>query len=228
MHLSIDFWRTIAFSNPIYSEKRLDFLEGELMAASRSVISDSLQEIGKFADNYNVSGHLQIHEMYVLLLKLVSKKVNDAKLISRHDPVVMRETIDSFFEEHPPILNTELFEMIEWGMYDSVNLSTNTGYISGKLIKSFLENNLTHFRIDFYACSDELQCSKPQSKFFTHVLSNSKNRQVTHLGDDLFADIYGANLCGLDAIYYNNNILTEYRLNEKHSNFQRLNHHGEK
>jgi putative hydrolase of the HAD superfamily len=225
MHLSIDFWRTVAFSNPVYSQRRLDFLEMELKV-SREIISTSLKEVGKFADNYNVAGHLHISEMYVMLLVLISKKVNDETLISRHDPTFLRKTVDRLFLEYPPILNFRLFAMIDWSSYDSINLSSNTGYISGDLIKSFLENTLSEFQINFYAFSDELECSKPQAKFFNHIRSQSKNVKLTHLGDDLFADIYGANSCGIDAIYYNNNCLKEYTLNGEHSNFYRLHDNG--
>ena len=72
MHLSIDFWRTVAFSNPEYSERRLDFLESELNV-SRDTINDSLKEVGKFADNYNVVAS-SIPDMYVMLLELIFKK----------------------------------------------------------------------------------------------------------------------------------------------------------
>ena len=111
MHLSIDFWRTVAFSNPEYSERRLDFLESELNV-SRDTINDSLKEVGKFADNYNVAGHLSIPDMYVMLLELISQKVKDKELTSKHDPVFFRKTIDGLFLKYPPILNTKLFELI--------------------------------------------------------------------------------------------------------------------
>lgn len=212
MHLSIDFWRTIAFSNPEYSAKRLDFLELEL-SVSRELIDDSLKEVGKFADNHNVAGHLGISEMYRMLLELISKKVNDEVFHSKHDPDFLRETIDGLFIKYPPILNSKIFDLVNWKIYDSINLSSNTGYISGTLIKSFLENTISDFQINFYAFSDELQCSKPQPAFFNYVRTNSKDEKITHLGDDLFADIYGANLCGIDALYYNNNSLIEYKSN---------------
>ena len=221
MHLSIDFWRTVAFSNPIYSQRRLDFLELELNV-SRDIISDSIKEVGKFADNYNVARHLHISEMYAMLLGLISKKVNDETLITKNDPTFLRKTIDGLFLKYPPSLNSRLIEMIDWSIYDSINLSSNTGYISGDLIRSFLENTLSEFQINFYAFSDELECSKPQPKFFNHIRSQLKNTKITHLGDDLFADIYGANSCGIDALYFNNNSLKEYKLNGQSSNFHRL------
>lgn len=227
MHLSIDFWRTVAFSNPEYSAMRIEYLESEL-SVSKEIINDSLKEIGKFADNYNVARHLSIPDMYNMLLELISQKVKDKKLTSKHDPVFLRKTIDGLFLKHPPILNSSLFGMIDWNKYNTINLSSNTGYISGELIKSFLEYTLTDFNINFYAFSDELQCSKPQPEFFNHVRSQCKDVQVTHLGDDLFADIYGANSCGMDALYYNNNSLIEYSLNGQYSNFHRLNDNGKK
>ena len=221
MHLSIDFWRTVAFSNPEYSARRLDFLESELNV-SRDTINDSLKEVGKFTDNYNVAGHLSISDMYGMLLELISQKVKDKKLTFKHDPALLRKTIDGLFLKYPPVLNSKLFGMIDWNKYNTINLSSNTGYISGELIKSFLDNVLTDFKIDFYAFSDELECSKPQPKFFNHVRSQCSDVKVTHLGDDLFADIYGANSCGMDALYYNNNSLIEYTLNGQYSNFHRL------
>lgn len=227
MHLSIDFWRTVAFSNPEYSERRLDFLESELNV-SRETINDSLKEVGKFADNYNVAGHLSISDMYDMLLELISQKVKDKKLNSQHDPVFLRETIDGLFLKYPPILNTMLFGMIDWNNYNTINLSSNTGYISGEMIKSFLDDTLFDFKIDFYIFSDELECSKPQPKFFNHVRSQCKGVKVTHLGDDLFADIYGANSCGMDALYYNDNSLIEYTQNGRYSNFRSRNYNGKK
>lgn len=215
MHLSIDFWRTVAFSNPEYSAKRLDFLELELNV-SRKILNDSLTEVGRFADNYNVAGHVSISEMYKMLLELISKKVNDETLAFKHSPAFLRETIDHLFLKYPPILNFRLIEMIDWNCFDSINLSSNTGYISGNLIKSFVENTLSDFHIDFYAFSDELECSKPQPQFFNYVRSRSNDERITHLGDDLFADIYGANSCGIDALYYNDNRLIEYKLNGQH------------
>ena len=117
-----------------------------------------------------------------MLLELISQKVKDKELTCKLDPVFFRKTIDGLFLKYPPILNTKLFEMIDWNKYNTINLSSNTGYISGELIKSFLDNTLTHFKIDFYAFSDELECSKPQPKFFNHVRAQCKDVKVTHLG----------------------------------------------
>jgi len=200
MHLSIDFWRTVAFSNPEYSARRLDFLESELNV-SRDTINDSLKEVGKFTDNYNVAGHLSISDMYGMLLELISQKVKDKKLTFKHDPALLRKTIDGLFLKYPPVLNSKLFGMIDWNKYNTINLSSNTGYISGELIKSFLEYTLSDFNINFYAFSDELQCSKPQPEFFNHVRFKCSDGKGTHFGDALFADINGGNFCGMDELY---------------------------
>lgn len=209
MHLSIDFWRTLAFSNPEYSKRRLDFLENKL-DIEREMVKNTLTEIGRYADYYNSSGHITIDAMYQMVFAMLSKKSGSPSIMENSLVKSIRSHIDDLFLEYPPLLNQELFRLIDLNAYKTFNLSSNTGYISGSLIKTFLNDSLTELKMDFHVFSDEIGFSKPQSHFFDFLKSQVNSETITHLGDDFYADIYGANASGFNALYYNNNKLIKF------------------
>jgi len=218
MHLSLDFWRTLCFSNPEYSERRLDFLESTL-GVSREILHESLVEIGRFADYRNSSGHMTIEGMYLMLFASIENKTQKKGLMSRLSPAQARSEIDALFLQYPPIINEPLFELIAIDEYGSFNLSSNTGYIKGELIQAFLESSLDKIEFNFFVFSDEIGASKPQVDFFRAVRKRVGSRDVVHVGDDLYADVYGAVSSGIPALHYKNEQLIQYSVDEQTSNF---------
>jgi len=77
------------------------------------------------------------------------------------------------------------------------NISSNTAYIKGRTLrKVFKKYDLLDY-FDFLIFSDEINSSKPSSKFFKELERECKNLNVSknsilHIGDSFEADVKGA------------------------------------
>ena len=162
---------------------------------------------------------MTIEGMYLMLFASIENKTQKKGLMSRLSPAQARAEIDALFLQYPPIINEPLFELIAIDEYGSFNLSSNTGYIKGELIQAFLESSLDKIEFNFFVFSDEIGASKPQVDFFRAVRKRVGSRDVAHVGDDLYADVYGAVSSGIPALHYKNEQLIPYSVDEQTSNF---------
>ena len=99
----------------------------------------------------------------------------------------------------------------------SMNILSNTGFIKGATLRIALEKiEIAHF-FDFQLYSDEVNLSKPNVEFFSLMLEKiNKERKndslvlndIIHIGDNIIADIHGANRLGINSFQVNSNLNT--------------------
>ncbi|MDU1904720.1 MAG: HAD family hydrolase [Dysgonomonas sp.] len=212
-HISFDLWLTLIKSHPEFKLKRAEMIAETfgIQHIDASGIDKFVRSIDKTFDRYNmISGKkLSANAMYCRLLQ----RIVSGKKITEREAIEVRKKADRLFEEYCPQFVNEnipdiLSQLKEEGY--SINLSSNTGFIEGIVLR----NTLAHLNIiqyfDFLIFSDEIDASKPSSRFFEKVNEqvNVKPDEVLHIGDNPKADYQGAINFGFKALLITNHDYT--------------------
>lgn len=207
-HISLDFWNTIAFSNPKFKTERCNFIfhyfNGQF---EKSLISDSFASIGKDYNSYTDAGGqpMPINELY---LRVFMRMGNQGAI----DLEEIKEGIFDLFIKYPPIISSGFLDFLDHvnvKMF-SFSITSNTAFIPGYLIEKFLRNVMLYDRFKFFIFSDSLMSAKPDGKIFHAVIdqltySSTDKSQVIHVGDNYNSDFSGAKQFGIASFLINNN-----------------------
>ena len=207
-HFSFDVWLTLIKSHPEFKLKRTQLFKDYFEINTKK---EDLFKIIKYYDdtcnsiNELTGGNIDTFEIYLLIL-------------SRFDLKPQKEELEKFYTEseklffqYPPILLDHFtknhFEEIKHNG-GTANILSNTGFINGKTIRKYFENNdyLNYF--DFEIFSDEVNLSKPNKEIFRLVderIDVKINRKlIVHIGDNYKSDYLGATNYGFDAYLIEN------------------------
>lgn len=203
-HISIDLWMTLIRSHPEFKLKRAELIADMFGIDNMNAkeIETFVKSVDKVFDRYNeISGKkISAEIMYCKVLhKIISRD------ISMDDAGKLRKKVDILFGQYCPVfLNPQIPAILSQLKEDgySLNLSSNTGFIEGKVLRKTLSDLdiLQHF--DFLIFSDEIQASKPSHRFFEQVYShlNIDKTEVLHVGDNPKSDYQGARNFGFNAL----------------------------
>ena len=209
-HISFDFWRTLAISNFKFSELRLLYLqENYLKNIDIKTIDNVIEKVGDEVDEINMSKGISLPsiDMYSMVFKNLDHSINKTKLKK------IIEDIDVIFLENPPKLYSKeipnILDELKSQKF-TMNISSNTAYIKGNVLKKAMELLKIHDYFSFFVFSDEINHSKPSSHFFKSVTENCHNigifsDQIIHIGDNYRADIQGANKSNIKSLLVNSN-----------------------
>ena len=183
MHVSFDFWNTLFASNPAFKDQRLQLFKSRT-GASVEHIEHTFSTVGSW------------HNNQVLLkdgLALTSPALCSLAVSILGAPYQEHSSLisdmEKLFLEYPP-LPTGSQTVKEWrSRAVSASILSNTTFISGAVIRSFLLSENAEF--DFMIFSDELGCGKPHAKAFQQILLElsligvaDQNQRIVHVGDD--------------------------------------------
>lgn len=212
-HISFDLWLTLIKSHPEFKLQRAKMIADTfgIRHIEPSDIDRFVRSIDKTFDRYNmISGKkLSANTMYCRLLQRIVPDKN----ITEQDAVTVREKADRLFNEYCPQFMNEnipdiLFQLKKEGY--TINLSSNTGFIEGHVLRNTLKQlGILHY-FDFLVFSDEIDASKPSSRFFEKVdeLTTVSPAEVLHIGDNPKADYQGAINYGFKALLITNSDYT--------------------
>ena len=231
-HISFDLWLTLIKSNPLFKEKRAEFLAENFNPKGFSVpeVKNIVSSLDKACDRLNEKSGTKKKAvfMYRSVLKRLGLKtdIRDIKTYIDFDLVVKR--INQLFFEYPPVLlndsitNTLAYLKIEGY---SLNISSNTGFIEGPFLRQFLFTSEIGKYFDFSVFSDEINASKPSKRFFecVHKSTSKKKSEILHIGDNYNADFLGASQYGFKAFLIENSEysfeLIQQAIDEKNRKF---------
>jgi len=196
---------------------RAKFLKKEFnpFGYSARAIMEIVQNTDKVSDRLNeITGQKVATElMYRRILVGLGynpKTINDDLI----QPI--QSEVNKMFLNYPPLFLNDFIEPMLQELVNrgySINISSNTGYIEGKIIRETLRNLnvLGHFK--FLVFSDEINLSKPSTGFFEKVQEQSgfEKEEILHVGDNIKADYKGATKYGFKAYHINNN---QYTIND--------------
>jgi len=203
-HYSFDFWSTIAFSNPKFKSERTKYFSKLFVyKIEQNLITKAFAEVGKNYNDIIESGGqtLSVDALYDSVFQKLNVK-----------PGLLIENIKSdvfeIFLKYPPLIADDFFTFLNSIDLNSssISITSNTAFIPGQVIETFLkENNLLN-KFSFCIFSDLESVAKPNVEIFNRLLSKItfdgvEPRNVIHIGDNLIADYQGANKARLSAFH---------------------------
>ncbi|MEN9918570.1 MAG: hypothetical protein RL662_1006 [Bacteroidota bacterium] len=213
-HISFDLWLTLIKSHPQFKQKRAELIAQTfgIKHIEPAAIEQFIRSVDKVIDRYNmISGKkLAANNMYCRILQSV---VPNSRTVSIDDAIALRQQSDKLFMQYPPLFVNDnipqLLTQLKSEGY-SINLSSNTGFIEGQILRTTLSNLGIGSYFDFLVFSDEINASKPSSLFFEHVhqQTSCSKSEILHIGDNPQADYQGAINFGFNALLITNSKYT--------------------
>jgi len=218
-HYSFDLWLTLIKSNPFFKRERVLFFFKYLNPRQKTI--EDITEIFRHVDlmcnhiNQKTGGNIASTEMYLMVISMMNDYDNTFEDI---DIVwVEKEMEKLFFSYMPNIYDKETkntLQQIKQSGNSSLNILSNTGFIKGTTLRKLLSIMEISDLFDFQLYSDEAGMSKPNSHFFQLMLNEvyllKKDRDINldriiHVGDNIIADIHGAQAVGINSFHIHTN-----------------------
>jgi putative hydrolase of the HAD superfamily len=218
-HYSFDLWLTLIKSNPVFKKERALFFYKHLNAAEKSL--EEVEMIFRKIDlmcnaiNQKSGGNIDAEEMYLMVIYELNGSNNTFENLDIE--WLLHEMEQLFFQYIPTIYNAETITTL-YTLKEIPNVSmsilSNTAFIKGSTLRIMLEKlGMAHF-FDFQLYSDEVNMSKPNYEFFALMIEKIYHKRpddnlifddVIHVGDNMIADIDGANSLEINSFLINSN-----------------------
>jgi putative hydrolase of the HAD superfamily len=218
-HYSFDLWLTLIKSNPIFKKERALFFYKYLNSSEKSL--EEIELIFRKVDlmcnaiNQKSGRNLSAEEMYLMVIYKINGSNNTFENLDLK--WLLHEMEQIFFQYIPTIYNAETLSTL-YTLKEIPNVSmsilSNTAFIKGSSLRVVVEKlGMAHF-FDFQLYSDEVNMSKPNYEFFALMIENIYHKrpddnltfdEVIHVGDNVIADIDGANNLGINSFLINSN-----------------------
>lgn len=203
-HISLDFWGTLVFSNDNFRQARALFLANELNK-NPNEISYSFKQIGEKYNRFQEKGlnNTKPIELFKEVVKHLNIEENTIDIKSLFVKVL------DIFKENYPLINTDLKSIIDGNLENgkTVSILSNTAFIPGSVISSFLDDNFGANYFSFKLFSDEVKIAKPNIEIYNLMYENIKSifpsginkNQILHIGDNYQNDVLGAKKFGFNS-----------------------------
>lgn len=221
-HYSFDLWLTLIKSNPTFKKERALFFHKHLNAAEKPLMEVELLfrkvDLMSNAINQKSGRNLDVEEMYLMIIY----ELNGSNSIFENLDMewLLHEMEQLFFQYIPTIYHPETLSTLK-SLKEipniSMNILSNTGFIKGATLRIALEKiGIAHF-FNFQLYSDEVNLSKPNLEFFSLMIEKIYEERkydnlvlddIIHIGDNIIADIHGANYLGINSFQINSNLNT--------------------
>ena len=200
-HLSFDFWRTIAFSNSKFKLIRAELiLNASLDKSSIEIVNEAFSEIGK---EYN--RNMELNNKIIAPFSLYNKVFQELN-VPMNQWSVLYDNINESFLRYPPVIGDD-FENLRSELKKSnasKSITSNTAFVSGELIKIFLDREGLGDLFSFMLFSDQVKSAKPNKIIFNLITDNLHSRKlyfsgisILHIGDNRNTDYFGAIEAGI-------------------------------
>ena len=225
--ISFDLWETLISDDNQRERNKLRVKNLKLIFEkynyhiSKKKLLDSLVFISKTCtQNHN----LGIDKPSIYRIKELLRYLN-IDLNDQNFEMEILSVLDKSFLEFPPSIfpfTTKILDSLRKNYL--LCLTSNTGITSPEYYKKYLDSIEILNKFNKLYLSNELLIAKPSSLIFKRILDDFKlkPKQVIHVGDNLFTDIFGAKKEGINTLYINKrksvqsdlNIIPDYTLKD--------------
>jgi putative hydrolase of the HAD superfamily len=214
-HLSLDLWMTLIRSNPGFKAERAELFRNffSLTRKDQAEIEEAFRETDQMVNRINecVGKNIDSLEMYMMNLHRLGADLDS--ITNEKLEEFYQLTIELVLRKHPVLIEPNTPMILENLKKKEITISllSNTGYTRGTTLRKILDILGIGDFFSFQLYSDEHLCSKPSSSFFSKVIEHGilipgKEKlgfgNVLHIGDNLIADVRGAEKMGMQALLY--------------------------
>lgn len=192
-HISFDVWNTLVKPNHQFAKARQQLLAASFRLDElwiKKVYTETKSEIDSNAENNGIGPSSD--DCYRLLFQNLNVEFN----------ADIKEEVETLFQKFPPIIPDIVKSTIEQLRSSNItlNISSNSNFISGNVMLPFLESNLGEFNFSIF--SDLIGVSKPSERFFEAVKKRCTHpvENMLHVGDNTICDGYGATKSGIKSL----------------------------
>jgi putative hydrolase of the HAD superfamily len=217
-HYSFDLWLTLIRSNPQYKLERIEYMHRHWNRAQLPVeaIATIFRRIDLMSNAISEKTGKQI-DTGALYLMVISEINGNLVSLQEVDMERLYDDMEQLFLAHPPKLycskTLSTLQKIKSAGDVTVSLLSNTAFIKGSTLRLALEQLEILQFLDFQLFSDETGIAKPNPRFFELMLQTIhdhrqeplRRENIVHIGDNVIADIQGAEASGIPAILINAN-----------------------
>lgn len=218
-HFSFDLWLTLIRSNPLFKEERTKYFHQKFNFQHKTVseIAAIFREVDLMVNvvNEKTGKNIDADEMYFMVISRIN---NGMLLLHDINWVLLEAEMEDLLYKHLPFVYShetiKTLKHICQNTENTASILSNTGFISGKILRKVLNKLNLDSYFDFQLYSDEVGISKPNPDFFKLMLNqiaviretDSVNlNQIIHIGDNEIADIKGADSVGIHSLLINAN-----------------------
>lgn len=218
-HYSFDLWLTLIKSNPLFKQERTRFFYDHFNQHQKT-----LEEVGRIfrkvdllcnAINEKTGGNIDAEEMYLMVIS----EMNDySNAFGNIDLAALYQEMDALVIKYLPLIycseTVRTLRRIKESPDRTISLLSNTAFIKGSTLRRVLQELELEQYFDFQLYSDETGMSKPNEKMFRLMLDNVAAvrkdpalllSNIIHIGDNIKADIDGAQVAGIPTLLVNSN-----------------------
>ncbi len=218
-HYSFDLWLTLIKSNPSFKQERTRFFYNHFNQHQKT-----LEEVGRIfrkvdllcnAINEKTGGNIDAEEMYLMVISEMNDYSNAFRNI---DLAALYKEMDALVLKYLPVIycseTVRTLRRIKESPNRTISLLSNTAFIKGSTLRRVLQELELERYFDFQLYSDETGMSKPNQKMFRLMLDNVAAvrkdpalplSNIIHIGDNIKADIDGAEVAGIRTLLVNSN-----------------------
>lgn len=218
-HFSFDLWSTLIKSNPKFKKERALYFYKNYNTKNKNFrnVENIFRKVDLMCNGINekTGGNIPAEEMYLMVLYELN---DDKELFEVIDLNELYNHLEQLFFCYSPIVfdfyTIETLEKIKQTPETTLSILSNTAFIKGSTLRILLKNLKIAKYFDFQIYSDEVKLSKPNPYIFKHLIDNVSlfrngasllNNQIIHIGDNIIADIRGANFIGINSMQINSN-----------------------
>jgi putative hydrolase of the HAD superfamily len=199
--VSYDFWSTLAVGNPRYKRRRVELMAGAFGAEPAAVEAASDAADAELDERTLRDGRQYGFRDRVLRTAVLAGVTADPDLRA------LEAALDDAFRCDPPghtepTLPDTLRAVRRTGR--RVAVVSNTGFVSGRMVREGLRHIGVAALVDHTVFSDEVGHAKPARQIFQKLaaVSGVGEAEILHVGDNRLADYSGARAAGLRAMWY--------------------------
>jgi putative hydrolase of the HAD superfamily len=204
--ITFDLWKTLVIYSDPEQKARRKRLRAEGML-NRLISFGYSVSLGEVTNAYECSGEgieefrknlreLDTKTQLVYFLKCLGIDKHNKELLSALEKPYAEASLIEM-----PLLVESVKETINAikNMKYKIGLISNVGRTPGRVVRVYLRNYNLLDEFDAVSFSDEIGFRKPHEKTFLETLSKLRvsANEAMHVGDDLYADIYGAKKVGM-------------------------------
>ncbi len=212
-HVSFDLWLTLIKSHSAFKRERSNLLKRYFhVQQDEEDVFNTVTRFDRLFNTINETTGGNAETSAIVLVILDALGVQTQTITRQQLDGFYAEMEEQFFKYPPLLLHNEIPGCLQHLQRSGITISllSNTAFIKGATLRTYLEHAGLAGYFHFQLYSDELGYSKPNPRVFealyaeAQAIRSLKKNELLHIGDNATADYEGALGAGLQALLVKN------------------------